>query len=270
MRGRSVLIAAGLIGLGVLGIRFATSRSGDSPARERSTSETASVETSAPTETVVIPPPTLPPPVRTGSVRPTTSSIDPAPDDSATAKPPRTTEALLAALGSTDDFVVVDAADELIERKETRALPSLVAFEIKERAHAAPSVIDALGHLAGAADSSGRKSATDRLIALLAQERARGARESAGNVLSLYAALGETHDPRAASTLEVELLDPGVRLAAKTVIVASLERLKQHSSVAALRTLREQLVAMSVTDKMEEGIRRELLAAVDHALRVLS
>lgn len=182
----------------------------------------------------------------------------------------RSTDELITTLASTDDFAVQQAADELVHRKAVQAIGTLAAIDITKGPRAAPSVIDALGRLAALADPADKKTGTDRLLALLAQERARGAPESAGNVLTLYEALGETGDPRAASALEAELIDPKVTLAAKTVIIDALVKLHQPSSVAALKTLQQSLGSVTPKDKMDESILRELNAAIERALRTFS
>jgi HEAT repeat protein len=181
----------------------------------------------------------------------------------------RATDALIAALDSKDDFVVLEAAGELAKRDAPRALPALVAIDIEGRPHAAPSVIDALGRLGGRADATARRSATRRLLALLAQERGRGAPESAGNVLVIYEALGRTLDPNAAPALEAELLDPNVTWAAKTVIVEALTRLRQSSSKATLHELLDDVAARPATDALEAETQRELSVAAANALRVI-
>src|SRR5687767_13552608 len=60
-----------------------------------------------------------------------TQAETPPPKLDAKARAERSTPELLDALGSKDDFVVVDALDDLVERKETRALSKLTAFDIK-------------------------------------------------------------------------------------------------------------------------------------------
>ena len=203
-------------------------------------------------------------PATASAAIPTTTAPSAAP-----APEPRTTEALITALASNDGFVVADAANELAQRREPRAIPTLAAIDIRKSPHGAPSVIEALGNLASGADPAPRTTATNRLLELFAQERSRTAPESAGNVLVIYAALGRTRESRAATALEAELLDPKVTLAAKTVIVEALVRLKQPTSAAPLRVLQQQLAALAAPDALEEEVRRELAAAVEEALKSL-
>lgn len=261
-RGRALLLAASaavlvaLVSERALSSRPSTPRSADSvvtappvPDEERP----AAVE------------PAQPPPAPTlAASAPAATSVA-----RADAGAPRTTDTLIASLDSKDDFVVLEAAGDLAKRGATRALPALVAIDIKGRPHAAPSVIDALGRLGGASEPAARRSATDRLLELLTQERGRGAPESAGNVLAIYEALGRTLDPRGAPALEAELLDPNVTWAAKTVIVEALARLKQASSKGPLRSAQEDIADHPATDPLEAETQRELSGAVAGALRVI-
>ncbi|CAN5754633.1 hypothetical protein BH11MYX4_BH11MYX4_06070 [soil metagenome] len=268
MRRRSLVVAAvlALVALGVA--RAATSSRTPAPSEARSASTEASPaiepERSAP-------PATITPPTATAiaTAIATAAPVQTAAPPPSAAPEPRTTEALIAALDSSDAFVILEAANDLAKRKETRALPALAAIDIRKSPHAAQSVIDALGELGSGADSASRRTATDRLLALLAQERTRTAPESAGNVLAIYSALGRTTEPRAATALEAELVDPHVTLAAKTVIVEALVRLEQPTSAAPLRTLQRQLPTVFAADGLEEEVRRELAGAVDKALQTL-
>ncbi len=173
---------------------------------------------------------------------------------------PRTPEALLSALSSDDPYVVLDAADGLAARHRIEAIPALAAIDIRRERDSARGVVEALGRLAGDASGAERSTATRRLVELVAQEKARDAREAPGNVLSLYEALGHTKDTQAASALELELRDPGVSLAAKTLIVEALGRLGQSRSREALTLLEQELAASRQDDLFQEQIRRELLA----------
>lgn len=287
MRGRSVLIGAGsfivVLGAALLALsRPAPPAALDAPARDApeapgaepvDTAPPAPARTTAPGQAAAAP--TAPeaaleaarPPLDEGA--PNGAAGDVAAEELGDAAASDVVDTLIAALRSSNDFVVVDAADELVARKATEALPTLERFDVTGRPHAAPSVIDALGRLAGDADPRARRTATDRLLALLAEERTRGARESAGNVLALYEALGRTGDPRAAAALEREALDPGVSFAAKTVIVEALVRLRQPTSAPILRRLLAMLADAEASDELEEETRRELATAIDRALRAL-
>lgn len=278
MRGRAVLIAAGLVAMAVAA-RFAFVHPEPPTAHAaRAESTTTSAD---PQSTAEQPAPTTRP--TNAAVEPSTAAakqsppaqpIDHGNEEIDSGRPRRVraadlpTETLVQQLASTDDFAVLEAANELANRKAARAIKDLATIDIKKGPRAAPSIIDALGRLA-AADPGTRRTATDRLLELLAQERTRNAPESAGNVLALYAALGQTLDPRAAPALEAELLDPKVTSAAKTVVVDALVQLKQSSSSTALRTLQRDLAGQVPQDKMEAEIQRELATAIERALRTM-
>lgn len=186
------------------------------------------------------------------------------------AEPPeRNPDTLLARLAAADDYVVLDAADALAARKVTAAIPILAAISLADRPDAAPSVIDAVGRLAGVATGREHDLAVERLGTWLREEKARRAPESAGNVLGLYEALGHTRDPDAVRRLTAELRDPNVTYAAKTVIVDALVRLADPDARASLTAARAEAASAAIDDPFEDEIRRDLLAALDRALASL-
>ncbi|NUP07463.1 MAG: hypothetical protein HOW73_15545 [Polyangiaceae bacterium] len=185
-------------------------------------------------------------------------------DTSATA-----TKTLIASLKSSNEVVVAEAANALVERGATEAISPLSQISLETAAGSGLSVIDALGRLGGVAGESDKDVAVDRLLAMLAEEKARGARESPGNLLQIYEALGQTKDPRAAGPLEAELLDETVPRAAKVIIVAALVAIGQESSRTALETAHAQQSAAQGADALDEEVRVELVGVIAKALEVL-
>lgn len=180
--------------------------------------------------------------------------------------PERSVDALLARLGSEDPFEVLDAADGLAARRASVAIPALASFRIARSPEAARSVVDALGRLAGAQGAE-RTAAVTRLRGWLTEEKHRGAPDSIGNVLTIYEALGHTRDASAARALEAELRDPDVSRAAKTVIVASLAKLRDPASRPVLEEARRDAAGAVIEDAFEDEVRGDLLAEIDRALR---
>lgn len=178
------------------------------------------------------------------------------------------TEALVKALAADDALLVIEAADGLVARRATQALPALAKIDIKRSTNIAPAVIEAMGRLSGMAAGADHTTAVDRLLALLAQEKARGAPESRANLLQIYEALGDTKDARAAPALEAELRSDAVPRAAKNVIVQALGNIGAPSSRPALLELRAAL-ATPEREPFEEAIRVELIEAIDQTLRAL-
>lgn len=201
--------------------------------------------------------------------QPSSDEVPAAPEtnraEAATA-PERSVDVLLARLGSEDPFEVLDAADGLAARRATSAIPALAAFPIARSPEAAPSVIDALGRLAGVAQGAERSQAASKLRGWLAEEKRRGAPESVGNVLTIYEALGHTGDAASARALEAELRDPDVSRAAKTVIVASLAKLRDPASRPVLEQAKHEAAGAVIDDAFEDEVRRDLLAEIDRAL----
>jgi hypothetical protein len=177
--------------------------------------------------------------------------------------------ALVASLASDDAVVVAEAAGGLVARRAVGAIPALAAIDPHEARGAAPSLIDALGRLGGMAGGAARGQAVSRLLALMTEEGGRGAADSAGNLIQIYEALGETRDARAASRLETVLRDPSIARAHKVAIVQALERIGAATSRAAVEAERAQVALRAEPDALEEEIRQDLLRAMDAALASL-
>ncbi len=179
------------------------------------------------------------------------------------------TKTLIDNLTSPDEIVVAEAAKALVARKATEAIAPLAKISLEKSAGSGLSVIDALGKLGGAAEGDQKSAAVDRLLQMLREEKRRRARESPGNLLQIYEALGDTRDPKAAPALEAELLDANVPRAPKVVIVQGLVDIGLSSSKAALETAGAEQSAQKGDDAFEEEIRQELVATIEQALEVL-
>jgi len=215
-----------------------------------------------------VPPPTIASTTPPHTVAPSATGTD-TPDDEGWSDEQfavRSVDALIERLSSDDPHIVLDAADGLRARNAVEAIPDLAALDIAASPDSARTVIDAIGKLAGAANPDLQKTATDRLIALLAQEKARSSPDAPGNVLQIYEALGDTQDPRAALALEAELSDPSVPLAALVVIVEALAKLNQPSSLKPLSEARARVAALAFDDAFLMEVRSDVLAALDAAL----
>lgn len=185
--------------------------------------------------------------------------------------PDAATDTLLSALGADDPIMVGEAVNALVARSATESLSALVAQDVVARPKAAPSILYGLGRLAAKAELEDRDAAVDRLLALMAQEKLRGAQESGGNLLQIYEALGDAGDPRAIAPLERELLDPTVGTAPKVVVVGALVALHAYESRPSLEQVATQLATASVIDTgFEAELRRDLLAVIREALVQLS
>jgi len=176
------------------------------------------------------------------------------------------TAALVASLDAADRIVASEAADGLVARGAVTAIPALRAIDVGARPDIAPGIIDALGRLGAMADGELRTDAVTRLLELLDAEKHRRAPESAGNLVMIYEALGQTRDVRAAPRLEVELADQTLGKAPKVVVVQALAAIGAPSSHAAIERLREQLVGTTEVDAHQVELRRDLLAVIDAAL----
>ncbi|NUO53835.1 MAG: hypothetical protein HOV80_33745 [Polyangiaceae bacterium] len=182
---------------------------------------------------------------------------------------PKGTQTLIASLKSSDEVVVAEAASALVDRRATEAIKPLSEISLQTAAGSGLSIIDALGRLGAVAGEDDKSVAVDRLLAMLAEEKARGARESPGNLLQIYEALGQTKDPKAAPALEAELLDESVPRAPKVVIVGAIVAIGQASSRDALEKAHAEQSAGRGADDFEEEIRVELVGVIAKALEVL-
>lgn len=179
------------------------------------------------------------------------------------------TLALVENLKSDDMVVVAEAADALVARRATSAIGALSAMDIHATDGIAPSVIHALGRLGKLADGDERRSAVDRLLALLDEEKRRDARDSTSNLLHIYEALGATGDSRAAPALERELEDVRVGIAPKVVVVQALARIGEPSTRPVIVRARSGIAATAGNDAYEAALRQDLLNAMATALTTL-
>lgn len=182
---------------------------------------------------------------------------------------PKGTKTLIDNLTSSDEILVAEATKALIARKATEAIAPLAKISLEKAAGSGLSVIDALGKLGGVAEGADKNAAVDRLLQMLREEKRRRARESGGNLLQIYEALGDTRDPKAVPALEAELLDENVPRAAKVVVVQALVDIGLASSKAALETEHGVQAAQKGADDFEEEVRLELVATIEQALEVL-
>lgn len=176
---------------------------------------------------------------------------------------------LLAGVESSDAVVVAESTNALVARGAVGALPVLIDHDVLRRPAAAPSIIDAIGRLSAVAAPEQRAEAVDHLVALLREEKTRGAVESQGNTIQIYEALGQTGDARAIGPLETELQDPTVPTAPKVVIVQALVALRATRSIGILERL-QTAIASSTAVGFEAELQRDLLAAIHDALARLS
>lgn len=199
---------------------------------------------------------------------PAQASTVPTLDDVLAADAP--TDVLVTALADQDPIIVGEAVNALVAREDHAAIPALLATDVIARPKAAPSIIYALGRLATNAQPADRDAAVDKLLALMAAEKQRGAQESQGNLLQIYEALGDTGDVRAIAPLERELLDPSVPTAPKVVVVQALVALQARESRGVLEQVATQITPSTVDTSFEAELRRDLLSVIQKALVQLS
>jgi len=257
---RRLLLLAGLAGVAALALAGALASERETTATATAAAVTPAVASKPAAESA----PTLAPSALATEQSPALATATPTLDDVLTADTP--TEVLVAGLDAGDPVVVAEAANALVGRGALSAIDALVAFDVIGKPRAAPSIIYALGRLAAMAEPEQREKVVERLLALLAEEKRRGAQESQGNLLQIYEALGDSGDAMAVAPLERELLDPTVRTAPKVVIVQALVALRAQQSRGTLETLAAQLAPLATGSDFEAELRRDLLAAIRQAL----
>lgn len=236
----------------------------------------ATVSNAAPTEAVpavnteASTAPTSTAPTMTAAVTPRANHVPTMDDLQAAFADDTSNSVLIAGLDAKDPVVIAEAANALVGRGALDAIPALLEADIIGRPAAAPSLIYALGKLGASASDYDHDRVVDRLLALLAQEKKRGAQESGGNLLQIYEALGDTGDDRAIAALEIELADASVKTAPKVVIVQALVTLGARQSKPVLERLASSIVTMPSDDDFEMAVRRDLLTAIREALIQLS
>jgi hypothetical protein len=260
MKRPTLLTLAG--SLGVLAIAGALLIHDDKPAPTTARTEVAS----APAPRAM---PTVTPAAPAIALKSTTAqSTVPTLDDVLAVDAP--TDVLVTALADSDPIVVGESVNALVAREAHAAIPALLAIDVISRPRAAPSIIYALGRLATNAQPADREAAVDKLLALMAAEKKRGAQESQGNLLQIYEALGDTGDARAIAPLERELLDTTVPTAPKVVVVQALVALQARDSKGVLEQVAAQVAPSTVDTSFEAELRRDLVTVIQKALVQLS
>lgn len=175
------------------------------------------------------------------------------------------------ALDDPDDATRFEALDALVERRQVAALSRVIELDPVADTWLGPSIIAALGALGGAPEASARdrRSALDRLVALLRSEKERQGTDSAGYIVGIIEAIGALRHPDAAPILERELFDPFYDAADRTTIVHALGEIGQRRSLEPLAQLRKAAAGHVADDDFAREIDRELLATIDRVSREL-
>ncbi|MCA9586909.1 MAG: hypothetical protein KC657_16260 [Myxococcales bacterium] len=206
----------------------------------------------------------------TASVPSTASDRSPLDDvRDAIAAGPGSEAALVRALDADDPVAKLEAIEELVRRRHAPALARLMTMDPADDPFVGPTLLLSLGQLAPHADPSTRERAAQRLEALLAAEKARRGADSAGNVLTIFEALGATESAAGARVLERELTDPFHGTAARVAIVAALEQCGQRASVAVLAPFRAGFTP-AAADPFERELESDLAQVLDRAIASLT
>jgi hypothetical protein len=167
-----------------------------------------------------------------------------------------------------DDVLRLEAIDALVARRHVPALGRLLTLDPAAEPNVAPTLLAAIGELGRASpDPALRRAALDRLLGLLAEEKARNGADSVGNVLTIVESLGALAHPDAAPALERELSDPYYDVAGQAVIVTALGRLGARSSGRLLAQLRADATSAPSEEPFTRKLEDELVATIDEALR---
>jgi hypothetical protein len=272
----AAVVAAVVVGLGAWSSRAREEAPASTPvaAAARATSTAAP---SGPPRAVQLAPPTAGVPARAPSAGATSPAVAVTPSErsplddvrDAIAAGPGSEAALVRALDTDDPVAKIEAMDELVRRRHAPALARLLTMDPADDPFVGPTLLLSLGHLAPHADASTRERTAQRLEALLAAEKSRRGADSAGNVLTIFEALGATETASGARVLERELIDPFHGTAARVAIVAALEQCGQRASVAVLAPFRAAFTP-AAADPFERELESDLAHVLDRAIASLA
>ncbi len=176
---------------------------------------------------------------------------------------------LTQALDSDDDREKLEAIQAIVERRESHALPSLMAVDLAREPESAPSVIRAVAKLGKEAGSSDKALATKTLGRWLNEESKRHEADAAGNVPNIVEALGEIGGRESVDAMVTALEGGRLDLSAQTLVVQTLGELDDHRALTATRNFLDRVSRIPPSEGIDEELRIEAIAAAKSAVSTL-
>jgi hypothetical protein len=169
---------------------------------------------------------------------------------------------LEAALNDRDPWVQMDAAEVATELGYTPAIRTLAKVDIRKDPYLVGPVTRGLGALGTQATAEERAAARDRLVQLLAEERAK--LTDPAIVLASIQALADLGDPSAVPALVDAMNDDRLFLGARSAAASALLAIGDARARPALEAFAAMLrsVPSESLDEMQRAVRDETVAAI--------
>jgi len=176
---------------------------------------------------------------------------------------------LTQALDSDDDREKLEAIQAIVEKRESHALPSLMAVDLAREPESAPSVIRAVAKLGKESGSADKALATKTLGRWLNEESKRHEADAAGNVPNLVEALGEIGGRESVDAMVTALESGRLDLSVQTLVVQTLGELNDHRALTATRNFLDRVSRIPPSEGIDEELRIEAIAAAKSAVSTL-
>lgn len=178
--------------------------------------------------------------------------------------------ALTKAFEGNDDMAKLAALSRVVEAKDTKALPTLLATDLAREPEAAPMLIQSLAKLAQNGSPNEKADAAKTLGKWLGEESKRHEADAQGNVPNLVEALGQLGGPEATAALTQALQSGKLDLSVETLVAQTLtEKGGSTQSLEAVQQFLERAEKLPPGQGIEEELRVEALQAAKQAVSTL-
>jgi hypothetical protein len=178
--------------------------------------------------------------------------------------------ALTKAFEGNDDVAKLAALSRVVEAKDTKALPALLATDLSREPEAAPMLIQSVAKLAQEASPNEKAEAAKTLGKWLGEESKRHEADAQGNVPNLVEALGQIGGPEATAALTQALQSGKLDLSVETLVAQTLtEKGGNAQSLEALQQFLSRAEKLPPGQGIEEELRVEALQAAKQAVSTM-
>lgn len=178
--------------------------------------------------------------------------------------------ALTKAFEGNDDVAKLAALSRVVEAKDTKALPALLATDLSREPEAAPMLIQSVAKLAQNASPNEKADAAKTLGKWLGEESKRHEADAQGNVPNLVEALGQIGGPEATAALTQALQSGKLDLSVETLVAQTLtEKGGNAQSLEAVQQFLDRAEKLPPGQGIEEELRVEALQAAKQAVSTM-
>lgn len=178
--------------------------------------------------------------------------------------------ALTKAFEGNDDVAKLAALSRVVEAKDTKALPALLATDLSREPEAAPMLIQSVAKLAQNASPNEKADAAKTLGKWLGEESKRHEADAQGNVPNLVEALGQIGGPEATAALTQALQSGKLDLSVETLVAQTLtEKGGNTQSLEAVQQFLDRAEKLPPGQGIEEELRVEALQAAKQAVSTM-